>query len=292
MGALLLALLCLLCAASCGRAPEPEAAPETTQATTAAAAITNVNIAAETAAQTTAAADTAVARLVASVTFAPTTRAPAPVQNTIPRAAARPGGTYAYDYPGIAPVAASVPSDPYLLCVNRDYHLPANYEPALKTCVEGYEQKMEATAAAQYKLMYDAALAGGARLTPYSGYRSDARQKANFERLVQTNVNRGYSYAQAVNIAAQSILPPGCSEHGAGLAMDIAGTSTGFDATAEFAWLTAHAHEYGFILRYPKDKTGITQITYEPWHWRYVGAGPATAMKASGQCLEEYLGLG
>ena len=299
LGALLLALLCLLCAASCGRAPAPEAAPETTATTTAAAAITDVNIPAETAAQapvTTAAADATVARLVASATFAPATfapatQAPAPVQNTIPRAAARPGGTYAYDYPGIAPVAAAVPADPYLLCVNRDYHLPANYEPALKTCVEGCEQKMETTAAAQYKLMYDAALSEGARLTPYSGYRSDARQKANFERLVQTNVDRGYSYAQAVNIAAQSILPPGCSEHGAGLAMDIAGTSTGFDTTAEFAWLTAHAHEYGFILRYPKDKTSITQITYEPWHWRYVGAGPATAMKQSGQCLEEYLGL-
>jgi len=206
--------------------------------------------------------------------------------------------SYAYDYPGIAPVLARVPADPYLICVNRNYHLPENYAPALKVCVESYPEKiqMEATAATQYKKMYDAAKADGAELIPYSGYRSNARQKTNFERLIQTNVDRGYSYTQAVNIAAQSILPPGCSEHAAGLAMDITSpgvwdTRVSFDTTKEFAWLTANAHEYGFIMRYPKDKIEITQITYEPWHWRYVGAGPATAMKASGQCLEEYLGL-
>jgi len=217
---------------------------------------------------------------------------------SISRAAAQPGSAYSYSYPGIAPAVAKVSADPYLVCVNRDYALPANYEPALQVCVEFYPEKiqMEATAAAQYKKMYDAARADGAELIPYSGYRSAARQKSNFDRLIQTNVDMGYSYAQAVNIAAQSILPPGCTEHSAGLAMDITrpgvwDTREDFDTTREFAWLTAHAHEYGFILRYPKDKFGVTQITYEPWHWRYVGVGPATSMKASGQCLEEYLGL-
>jgi D-alanyl-D-alanine carboxypeptidase len=106
----------------------------------------------------------------------------------------------------------------------------------------------------------------------------------------------GYSRAEAVNFAAQSIQPPGCSEHNSGLAIDITrpgvwDTREDFDTTKEFAWLQAHAHEYGFILRYPKDKQNITQVMYEPWHWRYVGVGPATAMKASGQCLEEYLGI-
>lgn len=72
--------------------------------------------------------------------------------------------------------------------------------------------------------------------------------------------------------------------------MDICSLSTSFDTTKEYKWLQAHAHEYGFILRYPKDKINITQITYEPWHYRYVGTEIAKKMKASGQVLEEYLG--
>ena len=209
-----------------------------------------------------------------------------------------PGSAYVYTYPGISPAVAKVPADPYLICVNRSYALPANYTPALRVCVEAYEQKiqMETTAAKQYKAMYDAAKAAGAEIIPYSGYRSIARQKNNFDRLIQTNVDRGHSYAEAVNLAAQVILPPGSSEHNAGLAMDITrpgywDTRDDFEDTKEYAWLQAHAHEYGFVLRYPKDKVDITLVQFEPWHWRYVGAEDATAMKHGGQCLEEYLGV-
>jgi D-alanyl-D-alanine carboxypeptidase len=75
-----------------------------------------------------------------------------------------------------------------------------------------------------------------------------------------------------------------------GLAMDICGTETSFENTKAFAWLNEHAADYGFILRYPKDKRSITKVMYEPWHWRYVGVENAKAIKASGKCLEEYLG--
>lgn len=61
--------------------------------------------------------------------------------------------------------------------------------------------------------------------------------------------------------------------------------------TAEQKWLMEHCWEYGFILRYPEDKQDATGIIYEPWHYRYVGKEAALAMKASGQCLEEYLGI-
>ena len=65
-----------------------------------------------------------------------------------------------------------------------------------------------------------------------------------------------------------------------------------FENSAAYAWLDEHAQDYGFILRYPKseDKQSITEIIYEPWHWRYVGVEAAKAMKESGQVLEEYLG--
>ena len=280
-----LALLLMLFS-SCGRG---NIAPETTTVTTKTTTITAIITAATTTATTTATRTSTTATITSTTTATTTSKKPSN----------KAGGAYDYDYPGISPAVAAVPSDPYLIYVSRDYALPANYSPALQVCVESYPEKiqMEATAAAQYKAMYEAAKTDGAELIPYSGYRSAQRQKSNFDRLIQTNVDRGYSYVQAVNLAAQEILPPGCTEHSAGLAMDITrpgvwDTREDFETTKEFAWLQAHGHEYGFILRYPKDKLALTQITYEPWHWRYVGVGPATEMKASGQCLEEYLGIG
>ena len=73
--------------------------------------------------------------------------------------------------------------------------------------------------------------------------------------------------------------------------MDICSLYESFENTDEFKWLSENAADYGFILRYPKDKQDITKIIYEPWHWRYVGVEAAKAMKASGQCFEEYLGV-
>ena len=99
---------------------------------------------------------------------------------------------------------------------------------------------------------------------------------------------------------------PGTSEHQTGLCMDLItdemvglwnyGTETpdnpydkGFAETAAFEWLQENAHKFGFILRYPEDKTHITGIMGEPWHFRYVGIELAMEMKDSGLCLEEYL---
>ena len=73
--------------------------------------------------------------------------------------------------------------------------------------------------------------------------------------------------------------------------MDICSLYESFENSAEFKWLSENAADYGFILRYPKDKQDITKIIYEPWHWRYVGVEAAKAMKASGECFEEYLGV-
>ena len=66
-------------------------------------------------------------------------------------------------------------------------------------------------------------------------------------------------------------MPPGSSEHNLGYAMDIVCVDEWFEDTEEFKWLTEHAAEYGFIMRYTKDKQDITKVIYEPWHWRYVG---------------------
>lgn len=201
---------------------------------------------------------------------------------------------YAYAYAGFTPAYADMDiSDWRMILVNRDYILPDGYMPTLEPAVEGdYEDiKLDYRVAPYYNEMYQAALEDGVELVPISGYRSVERQTRNFENKIQKYIDDGYSEIEATQMAATIILPPGTSEHNAGLAMDICSLYESFEDTEEFEWLTENAADYGFIMRYPEDKQDITKIIYEPWHWRYVGVEAAKAMKASGQCLEEYLGL-
>ncbi len=196
---------------------------------------------------------------------------------------------YAYAYAGFNPQLAdmSVPFNEILL--NRYYCLPDGYKPKLAPAIDGSKIMLDYRVAPYYKMMYEAALADSITLTPISGYRSFARQKENFEWEIANNQKKGMDIVKATQKAAEVRLLPGTSEHNAGLAMDICSLSTKFETTKEFQWLQEHAHEYGFILRYPKDKTDITKITYEPWHYRYVGLELAQQLKQSGQVLEEVL---
>lgn len=204
---------------------------------------------------------------------------------------------YEFAYAGFNPAYADPDARVWnLLLVNRDYILPEDFEDTLELApsVESDPSscKLDYRAAPHYNRMYLAAKEDGITLTPVSGYRSRERQEGNFRNKIQSYMDMGYSEIEATQMAATRILPPGTSEHNAGLAMDIcvASTSANFEQTDEFAWLMENAADYGFILRYPEDKQDITKITYEPWHWRYVGVENAKAMKASGECLEEYLG--
>ena len=201
------------------------------------------------------------------------------------------GEEYAYAYAGYTPQIANLDiADWRLLLVNRNYMLPQDYSPALAEAAAGTGVRMDARVAPYYQKMYDAAKADGITLTPLSGHRRISTQKRNFENKIQTYMNQGYDRATATQKAATIILPPGTSEHNAGLSMDIISLDVSFENTKAFAWLKEHAAEYGFVLRYPKDKENITEITYEPWHWRYVGAEHAKAMNERNQCLEEYVG--
>lgn len=201
---------------------------------------------------------------------------------------------YEYAYAGFMPAYADMEkSDWNLILVNRDYILPDGYVPELEPCIadDPDSLKLDYRVAPYYNEMYQAALEDGVELTPVSGYRSVERQTRNFENKIQKYMDDGYSKTEATQMAATIILPPGTSEHNAGLAMDICSLYESFEDTEEFEWLMENAADYGFILRYPEDKQDITKIIYEPWHWRYVGVEAAKEMKASGQCLEEYLGV-
>lgn len=201
---------------------------------------------------------------------------------------------YKYAYAGFEPAYADMNvSDWRLILVNRDYILPDGYKPELANAVEsGFDDMyLDERVAPYYNEMYKAAYEDGIHLVPVSGYRSVERQTRNFERKINYYIDQGYSKVEATQEAATIILPPGTSEHNAGLAMDICSLEQNFEDTKEFEWLCENAADYGFILRYPEDKQDITKIIYEPWHWRYVGVEAAKEMKASGECLEEYLGL-
>lgn len=179
----------------------------------------------------------------------------------------------------------------YLTFVNKNYVLPGNYKPQLSETLFRTYCQLDVRCAPYYIEMYNAALKEGCYLTPFSGYRRISTQKSNFENEMQIYLKKGYTFDEAYNKAATNILPPGTSEHNLGLAMDIVSINHNFDKSKEFKWLMEHAAEYGFILRYPADKTDITGVQYEPWHWRYVGKEAATEIMSKGITLEEYLGL-
>lgn len=177
----------------------------------------------------------------------------------------------------------------YLVVVNTEREIPADYVPKLAE-IGSSGKYMDARVAPYYNEMYAAAKKDGITLTPYSGYRSYARQQRNYNNLTDTYMSQyNLSREEAAKKAATVILPPGTSEHNLGLAMDICNTNSSFDTQKEYKWLTEHAHEYGFILRYTAEKQPITGIIPEPWHWRYVGVEHAAKIKDSGLCLEEYL---
>lgn len=176
-----------------------------------------------------------------------------------------------------------------LIVVNSSREIPEGYVPQLKEIL-GSGKYLDYRVAPHYEDMYYAAKKDGITLTPYSAYRTYERQKNNYNNLTNKYMSQyGLSREDAAKKAATVILPPGTSEHNLGLAMDVCNVYDSFAYSKEYAWLQQHAHEYGFILRYTKEKQPITGIVPEPWHWRYVGVEYAKKIKDSGLCLEEYL---
>ena len=178
----------------------------------------------------------------------------------------------------------------YMTLVNSSYRIPDDYEPDL-VYVCGSGERLDRKVAEHYEAMYNAAQKEGINLAPCSGYRSYEVQERNYNNKVSFYESQGYSNKDAKVKAATIIMPPGSSEHNLGYAMDIVCVDEWFEDTAEFKWLTENAADYGFIMRYPKDKQDITKVIYEPWHWRYVGVDLAKELKDSGLVLEEYMGV-
>jgi D-alanyl-D-alanine carboxypeptidase len=173
--------------------------------------------------------------------------------------------------------------------VNKQHPLnPNSYSPIDLTTTVG--AVISNNAVTDFNAMNSAALAVGINFTIVSSFRSFDTQNYLYNNYVAT-----YGQTASDTFSAR----PGYSEHQTGLTVDL-GSSTGsecnlddcFGTTAEGQWLSNHAFEYGFIVRYPADKTSITGYKSEPWHFRYIGRDLAMKMKNSSiSTLEEFFDI-
>jgi D-alanyl-D-alanine carboxypeptidase len=200
---------------------------------------------------------------------------------------------------GLTPAeAAAVLADPLMVLVNHTNAMPEDYTFETGKCGSStsVNNTLQAVACDAFLQMQAAAAADGVTVWMQSGYRSVEYQSNLYDKKTQYYLDQGYDEATAREKAATIVMPPRYSEHNCGLAADLnspehTGLDEGFENTQAFTWLCENAATYGFILRYPKgDAEAVTEITYEPWHWRYVGAENAARYNASGMlCFEDYI---
>ena len=179
-----------------------------------------------------------------------------------------------------------------LVLVNGNHPMEEGYVPELMELEEGYSVDSRILDSAQEMLA--AAKEEGLHIDICSAYRSVERQGEVFGESMKVRVKEGLSYWEAFSETSLNVALPGTSEHALGLALDlISNQYTELDErqeeTAEAKWLKENCYKYGFILRYPPEKTNVTGITYEPWHYRYVGKEDAKKIMEQGITLEEYL---
>ncbi len=172
----------------------------------------------------------------------------------------------------------------YLLLVNSTHPLPDDWEAPALIEMPGGETVDARIYEPLSQMLADAADEG---LEPFvaSGFRTRTEQQGFMDEKINEYRSQGYGESEARALAEDWVALPGTSEHELGLAVDINGAS--YDL---YIWLQQNSWRYGFIQRYPEDKTDITGISHEPWHYRYVGKDAAKEIYESGLCLEEYLG--
>ena len=211
---------------------------------------------------------------------------------SVPSSTSQPADSTPPDASSAAPVETIPRDEWYMVLANRSSVLPGDFAVA-ETATVG-EAVVDARIAEALRQMVNDAAAAGVKLKPTNGYRSIARQQELWDARVKTLMEGGLSQADAETKAIDYTSAPGTSDHNTGLGLDIVSEDhpakdAGFAETAVAQWLAEHAADYGFILRYPSDKTEATGMDYEPWHYRYVGSEQAHKIKESGLCLEEYL---
>ena len=180
----------------------------------------------------------------------------------------------------------------YLTLINSENPIDDNFQITLTRLRN--KQAIDARCYPELQAMMDDCRAVGLSPIICSSYRTYDKQEELFEQQVQEFINQGYGKLDAQKKAAGAVARPGTSEHELGLAIDIVDESNQRlnqyqENTDVQRWLMQNSWRYGFILRYPSDKTDITGIQYEPWHYRFVGNEAARIIYENNWTLEEYL---
>lgn len=187
-----------------------------------------------------------------------------------------------------------------LVLVNKSVELPEHlaehYREKLQPICRG-RLKASKDMYEDFSAMLNAAYDEGYQYWINCAYRDRDLQQKLVDEDVANFINQGMSRDEALQETLRETMPPGYSEHETGLAVDIVTANNG-EVNGSQAnepgnqWLQQHCVEYGFILRYPEDKEDITQINYEPWHFRYVGKEAAEFISSHHLCLEEFVEMG
>lgn len=174
-----------------------------------------------------------------------------------------------------------------LILVNRNSYIPDDYKVELTELSNG--EKVDSRIYPELQEMFNDARAQGYGLFVREGYRTQEEQQQLLDEQIEAYENEGKSKSEAKKLAEQWVAIPGTSEHQLGIAVDINADTTKSSSDDVYSWLAENAHKYGFIKRYPSDKTDITGVINEPWHYRYVGKEAALEIYSQGMCLEEYI---
>lgn len=176
-----------------------------------------------------------------------------------------------------------------LLLVNSENPLPENLEVKLSK-INGGAKEFDSRAVNELvTMMKDMKAEGVSNIWVQSAYRSPEYQENLYNNKVRDFIAMGKNNEDAERLASKWVNKSETSEHSLGLAVDFNNVKPDFENTREFAWLVKNAENYGFVLRYKKEKKDITKVNYEPWHWRYVGKEHAIKMNELDMCLEEYV---
>lgn len=193
----------------------------------------------------------------------------------------------------------------YLVLLNKTHPSGASYCPPDLTKLDSeltlYGKEIELrlyAAKAAEALVKELHAQGYTDIVVTSGYRSYSYQQSLFNTYIEQEkaAHPTWTDAQVRDLVLTYSAAPGTSEHHTGNAIDLISTNyvsldETFAQNPAYEWLQQNAHRFGFILRYPADKTDITGYSYEPWHYRFVGADAATEIHERGLTLEEYLGI-
>lgn len=174
-----------------------------------------------------------------------------------------------------------------LTLVNKWNKIPKNYEVELTTLYNG--EAVDSRIYPALQEMFDSARHDGVYPVVISSYRTREVQQFLLDDKIRSYEIEGYSEKNARELAEKWVAVPDTSEHQLGISVDINADKSHSTNEQVYNWLDQNAYKYGFIYRYPENKTDVTGIINEPWHYRYVGVEASTDIHNQGICLEEYL---